>query len=491
MSVGATGTDRAVSAERPAGGTNPVGEPIAYVSSRSDRSAPPLSFGEVLLAGLAPDGGLYCPLTVPHLDDLAIEVTADTPYVDAAVAVLTPYTAGTFAADELRAMATEAYRSFRHPEVCPVVDLGPGHHLLDLTRGPTLAFKDVALQMVGRMLEAELARRGRTVTIIGATSGDTGSAAIEALAGKAGIQVLILHPHERVSEIQRRQMTTVDAPNIHNVAIRGTFDDCQDLVKASFADPELRDEVGLAAVNSINWARVLCQIVYYITSARTVRPDGGPVSFAVPSGNFGNVLAGWYAKRMGLAVDRLVVASNRNDVLTRYFETGRLETRVVEPSLSPSMDIQISSNFERVLWEASGRDGAAVADLLGRLRASGSVEVPDDWRAVIDADFVGARLDDAGTEEQISSTHADAELVVDPHTAVGLAAAQRFAVDGVPMITLATADAAKFPDAVAGAVGARPELPPHVAEILVRPERYEVLDNDLSTVTGLLRTLHR
>ena len=310
----------------------------------------------MLLAGLASDGGLYCPLTIPALPD----VTAETSYVEAAVAVMAPYTAGTFSVGELRAMATDAYGAFRDPAVCPVTDLGHGHHLVDLSKGPTLAFKDLALQMVGRMLDAELDRRGERVTVIGATSGDTGSAAIEALANRANIEVVILHPLDRVSEVQRRQMTTVDAPNVHNVAVRGTFDDCQDLVKASFADRSLAGEVRLAAVNSINWARVMCQIVYYVTAARAVRPDGGPVTFSVPTGNFGNVLSGWYAKRMGLAVDRLVVASNRNDVLTRFFETGTIEIREVAPSLSPSMDIQISSNFERLLWEASERDGEAV-----------------------------------------------------------------------------------------------------------------------------------
>jgi len=466
---------------------------IDYVSTRADGdadgSAEPLGFGDVLLAGLAPDGGLYCPTEIPALSDLRIDIGPDTSYVEAAVAILEPYTAGTFDAAELEVMATEAYRSFRHPDVCPVLDLGADQYLLDLTRGPTLAFKDVALQMVGRMLETELDRRGRRVTIVGATSGDTGSAAIESLAGKAGVEVLILHPHERVSEIQRRQMTTVTAPNIHNVAVRGTFDDCQDLVKASFADPGLRSDVGLAAVNSINWARVLCQIVYYVTSARKVRPDGGPVSFSVPSGNFGNVLSGWYAKRMGLSVETLIVASNRNDVLTRFFETGRLETREVEPSLSPSMDIQISSNFERALWEASDRDGPAIAALLAALREQGSVEVPAPWREVLAAHFVGARLDDTGTIDRIAAAHAQSELVVDPHTAVGLAAADRQAKPGTPMVTLATADPAKFPDAVERAIGIRPELPPHAAEILDKPERFEVMDNDLDGVVDLLRSI--
>ncbi|MEM7276008.1 MAG: threonine synthase [Actinomycetota bacterium] len=463
---------------------------VGYVSTRdpgsADRQGNGLGFGDVLLAGLAPDGGLYCPTEIPALPDIG----ADTGYVEAAVRIFEPFTAGTFTADELAPMAAAAYGSFRDPLVCPVVDLGHGRHLLDLTRGPTLAFKDVALQMVGRMLEAELDRRGERVTVIGATSGDTGSAAIEALAGASNIDVMILHPKGRVSEVQRRQMTTVTASNIHNVAIEGTFDDCQDLVKASFADPELRTTAKLAAVNSINWARVMCQIVYYVTSARTGRPDGGPVSFSVPTGNFGNVLSGWYAKRMGLAIDRLVVASNRNDVLTRFFETGTLTTHEVSPSLSPSMDIQISSNFERLLWEASGRDGAAVAELIATLREDGQAEVPGEWYQAILDDFDGDRLDDDGTLERIEQTLARAELVVDPHTAVGLHAAER-ADTAVPMIALATADPAKFPDAVQRATGIRPELPGHLSEIMTRPERYETLPNHLDPVAERLRSLSR
>ncbi|MCL4151365.1 UNVERIFIED_CONTAM: hypothetical protein GTU68_056053 [Idotea baltica] len=387
-------------------------------------------------------------------------------------------------------MATEAYRSFRHDDVCPVAELGGDQYLLDLTKGPTLAFKDVALQMVGRMLEAELDRRGKRVTVIGATSGDTGSAAIEALANCSNIDVLIMHPLDRVSEIQRRQMTTVTAPNIHNVAIEGNFDDCQDLVKAAFGSQGLRNDVELAAVNSINWARVMCQIVYYVTSARAVSPDGAPVSFSVPTGNFGNILSGWYAKRMGLAVDRLVVASNRNDVLTRFFETGSLEIHGVSPSLSPSMDIQVSSNFERLLWESSGRDGAAVAELLSELRATGRVDVPEAWHRSILAEFDAARLDDDGTLQQIRTTYESTEILVDPHTAIGLDAA-RSAASGTPMITLATADPAKFPDAVEKAVGLRPQLPAHLAEILTKTERFEPMANDLDQVSDKIRSISR
>lgn len=458
---------------------------IGYVSTRSaNEPGSELAFGDVLLAGLAPDGGLYCPTEIPALP----QIGPDTSYVDAAVAIMAPFTEGTFSPDELAEMAADAYRSFRHDEVCPVAELGGDQYLLDLTKGPTLAFKDVALQMVGRMLETELGRRDKKVTVIGATSGDTGSAAIEALAHKSNIDVLILHPLDRVSEVQRRQMTTVDAPNIHNVAIKGTFDDCQDLVKAAFADQRLKGDVELAAVNSINWARVMCQIVYFVTSARTVSPDGSPVSFSVPTGNFGNILSGWYAKRMGLSVDRLIVASNRNDVLTRFFETGALEIHGVSPSLSPSMDIQISSNFERLLWEASGRDGAAVAELLGELRANGQVDVPTAWHRSILADFDAARLDDDGTLDRLRSTYENTEILIDPHTAVGLHGAEVSEATS-PLITLATADPAKFPDAVEQAVGIRPPLPPHLAEIMSKPERFEPMANDLDEVGSKLRAI--
>ncbi|MBT8202797.1 MAG: threonine synthase, partial [Acidimicrobiia bacterium] len=399
---------------------------IRYRSTRAaaDGADTDLGFGDVLLAGLAPDGGLYCPLDIPALPDLA-PITAETPYVEAATTVIAPFVAGTFDEAELGAMVTAAYAGFRHPDICPVTELGPDQYLLDLTRGPTLAFKDVALQLVARMLDAELERRGEQVTVIGATSGDTGSAAIEALAGRSNINVTILHPLGRVSEVQRRQMTTVDDANISNLAVRGTFDDCQDLVKAAFADTALRAELNLAAVNSINWARVVSQIPYYVVAARRVSPDESPVSFSVPTGNFGNVLAGWYGKQMGLAVDRFVVASNRNDVLTRFFETGLLVTESVEPSLSPSMDIQVSSNFERLLWEVGGRVGEAISELITTLRAIGRVEVPASWCRVIAADFDGLRLDDDTTLAEIAEVLRTTERVIDPHTAVGTHAARK------------------------------------------------------------------
>ncbi len=460
---------------------------IRYRSTRAANPNDDLDFGDVLLAGLAPDGGLYCPVDLPALTDLPA-ITADTPYPEAATAVIAPFVAGTFDETELGAMVTSAYAGFRHPDVCPVHQLGPDQYLLDLTQGPTLAFKDMALQLVARMLDAELERRGEQVTVIGATSGDTGSAAIEALAGRANIRVVILHPLDRVSEVQRRQMTTVDAANISNLAVRGTFDDCQDLVKGAFADVALRTDLKLAAVNSINWARVVSQIPYYVAAARRVSPDGSPVSFSVPTGNFGNVLAGWYGKRMGLAVDRFVVASNRNDVLTRFFETGKLIIESVEPSLSPSMDIQVSSNFERLLWEAGGRVGEAITELITTLRMSGRVEVPTSWCQVIAAEFDGLRLDDEGTRAEIATVLRTTRRVIDPHTAVGTYAARKLAKPGIPMITLATADAAKFPDAVESATGRHPELPPHLAELFERTERYDVIDNSHRSFAGMLRS---
>jgi threonine synthase len=404
-----------------------------------------------------------------------------------AIAVIEPYVEGTFTRKDLAVMVDAAYASFRHPDVCPIRELGPNRYLLDLSQGPTLAFKDLALQLVGRMLDAELSRRGEQVTVIGATSGDTGSAAIEALAGRHNIKVVILHPLGRVSEVQRRQMTTVDSPNITNLAVRGTFDDCQDLVKAAFANTDLGADVNLAAVNSINWARVMGQMPYYVYAANRVAPDGDPVTFVVPTGNFGNVLSGWYAKRMGLAVDRLVVASNRNDVLTRYFETGSLVIESVVPSLSPSMDIQVSSNFERLLWEASGRDGEAVADLIAELRSTGRVEVPKRWRDYISADFDGVRLDDDGTLAEIARIHEQTEQLIDPHTAVGTHAAAGLDRSTTPVITLGTADPAKFPDAVEQATGHRPELPPRLAEILGRPEHYDVIGNSGDVLADILR----
>ncbi len=462
---------------------------ISYVSTRG--GAPELAFGDALLTGLATDGGLYCPAEVPTFDTMAelAALPADAPYDEVAFAVMWPFVEGSIERDVFRAMVTDAYAGFRDPAVCPLVDLGDDQHLLDLTKGPTLAFKDIALQLVGRLFDDELGRRDAQVTVLAATSGDTGSAAIEALKGCRNVRAVVLHPRGRVSDVQRRQMTTVDAANIRNVAIEGTFDDCQDLVKAAFNDEALRHEFGLGAVNSINWARVMAQIVYYVTAARTLAPDGGPLSFTVPTGNFGNILAGWYAKRMGLPVDQLIVASNRNDVLTRYFDTGALSAEPVVPSFSPSMDIQVSSNFERLLWESSGRDGHAVARLLSAFRSTGNVVVPEAWTASIRADFDAGMLDDAGTLAEIRRVDERVGRLIDPHTAVGTEVARRLRRNpAVPMVVLETADPAKFPDAVEKATGRRPSLPPFLSELMERTEHYVEAPNDLGAVVEQMRS---
>lgn len=455
---------------------------IEYASTRGD--APTLAFGDALLTGLAVDGGLYCPNDIPALPDLDPAMS----YAEIAEAVMWPFVEGSIERDAFSTMVADAYRPFRDDAVTPLIDLGPDQHLLDLSKGPTLAFKDVALQLVGRMLEHELGKRGDRAMVFAATSGDTGSAAIEALANRRNLAITVLHPRGRVSDVQRRQMTTVDAPNVMNAAVDGTFDDCQDLVKAAFNDPEIRADLRLGAVNSINWGRVMAQIVYYVVASLRINGMTAPVSFSVPTGNFGNVLSGWYAKRMGVPIDRLVVASNRNDVLTRYFETGALSINDVVPSLSPSMDIQVSSNFERLLWEASGRDGAAVAALLTEFRSTGQVAVPDEWNDLIRSEFDAARVSDDETLAEIARVHDELGILLDPHTAIGTKVAADLGVAGTPMITLGTADAAKFPDAVERATGVRPELPAFLSELFDRTEHMVDLDNDLAVVADHMRT---
>jgi len=440
---------------------------VKYVSTRGQ--APVLGFGDVLLAGLADDGGLYVPERWPAL---APAVWAEPrPYVDVATDVMLPFVEGTLTRDELAEMAAEAYATFDHPDVCPVSEIGD-LHLLELYWGPTLAFKDVALQMVGRLFDHELTRRGERATIVVATSGDTGSAAIEACVGRATLDIVVLHPAGRVSDVQRRQMTTVDAPNVHNVAIEGTFDDCQDLVKAMFADVAFRDRVQLSAMNSINWARVMAQVVYYVTTVGRL----GRCSFAVPSGNFGNIFAGWVAEQMGLPIGQLVIGSNRNDILSRWVADGSMVAEEVVPTLSPAMDIQVSSNHERLLFELTGRDGAATAELLTRFRGVGSIEAPRTDR------FDASAVDDDETLATIRGVHEATGRLIDPHTAVGVAAARRCRRGDDPMVCVATAHPAKFPDAVEAATGIHPPLPERLADLLEREERFEVLGNDLAAV---------
>jgi threonine synthase len=453
------------------------GGAMKYVSTRG--RAPVLEFADVLLTGLANDGGLYVPETWPALDAAAID---GRPYADAAVEVMWPYVDGTIDRAVFASIVHESYATFDHPDVCPVVELEAGLWLLELFHGPTLAFKDVALQLVGRLFDHELTRRDERATIVVATSGDTGSAAIEACVGRDRLDIVVMHPAGRVSEVQRRQMTTVDAPNVHNVAVEGTFDDCQDLLKAMFADQQFRDRVRLSAMNSINFSRVLAQIVYYATSASKVG-GGAPVAFSVPSGNFGNVLAGWSARRMGVPIAELIVASNRNDILTRWLETGALEMHEVVPTISPSMDIQVSSNLERLLFELHDRDGEAVAELMDVFRNDGRAEVDPTRLATLTETIAGARLDDEQTMDVIADVLERTGRLIDPHTAVGVGAARAVRRDpSVPMICVATAHPAKFPDAVEAATGRRPELPPRLADLLERPERCTTLPNELGAV---------
>ncbi len=467
---------------------HPVVSGLTYVSTRG--AAPELGFADVLLAGLARDGGLYVPSTWPVLEPGALGRYADADYATIATEVMWPFVEGALDHDVFAAMVSDAYAGFDDPDVVPLVELDNGVWLAELFHGPTLAFKDIALQLVGRLFDHELTRRGEKVTVVGATSGDTGSAAIEALRDRETAEVFIFHPAGRVSEVQRRQMTTVDAPNIHNIAVEGTFDDCQDLVKALFADTELRDRRNLSAVNSINWARVMAQIVYYVSSsARLGGGEGRPIAFSVPTGNFGNVFAGYGAQRMGTPVSQFVVASNRNDILTRFLTTGTMTIGEVHPTLSPSMDIQVSSNLERLLFELYGRDGSAIAELMARFRAEGTVTVEAGRLDLLAEHWSAGRVDDEVTRATIAAHHERTGVLLDPHTAVGLAAAIEARADrDVPMVVLSTAHPAKFPDAVEAATGVRPPLPDHLADLFDRPERYEVVANDLETVRRLIET---
>ncbi len=455
---------------------------LDYVSTRG--SAPRLQFAEVLLAGLARDGGLYVPAQWPVLAPGALARFAEMDYADVAAEVMWPFVEGSIDRDAFSSIVSEAYATFAAPDVVPLVDLGDGLWLAELFHGPTLAFKDIALQLVGRLFDHLLTERGERVTIVGATSGDTGSAAIEACRDRNTIDIVILHPAGRVSEVQRRQMTTVEAPNVHNLAVEGTFDDCQDLVKALFADTEFRDRRRLSAVNSINWARVMAQIVYYVTSSARLGGGAGiPVAFSVPTGNFGNVFAGHGAQRMGVPITRFVVASNRNDILTRFLTSGSMTMGEVHPTLSPSMDIQVSSNLERLLFELYGRDGAAVAELMTRFRAEGTLALDDGRLDLLAEHWVGVRVDDERTAATIRDEYERTGMLLDPHTAVGLVAAREARGDpSVPMVVLATAHPAKFPDAVEAATGVHPALPAHLADLFERPERYEVVDRAYGVV---------
>lgn len=459
---------------------------LTYVSTRG--AAPELGFADVLLAGLARDGGLYVPEHWPSLGVGSLERFASMGYADVAVEVMWPFVEGAIERDAFATIVAESYATFDAADVVPLTDLGDGIWLAELFHGPTLAFKDIALQLVGRLFDHELTRRGEKVTIVGATSGDTGSAAIEALRDRESAEVFILHPAGRVSDVQRRQMTTVDAPNVHNIAVEGTFDDCQDLVKALFADDSFRDSRNLSAVNSINWARVMAQIVYYVTSATRLGGGAGrPVAFSVPTGNFGNVFAGYGAQRMGTPISQFVVASNRNDILTQFLTTGTMTIGEVHPTLSPSMDIQVSSNLERLLFEIHGRDGAAIAEMMARFRSEGTVSVDADRLELLAEHWSAGRVDDDRTAATIARLHQEQGVLIDPHTAVGLAAAIDNRADPtVPMVVLGTAHPAKFPAAVEAASGVHPELPARLADLFERTEHLVTVANDYLAVRTLI-----
>jgi len=453
---------------------------VRYVSTRGE--APAVAFDDVLLAGLAPDGGLYVPETWPSFSPDEIDALAGLDYGALAVRVMQPFVGEALAAPDLGAIVAESCRAFDE-DIAPLKKIGDNEWLLELFHGPTLAFKDYALQFLGRMLDHVLRKRGQRATVIGATSGDTGSAAIEACRDRESIEIFILHPRGRVSEVQRRQMTTVTSANVHNVAIEGTFDDCQDLVKAMFADPAFRDRYHLSAVNSINWARIAAQIVYYFWAGAKLGAPNHAVSFSVPTGNFGNVFAAYAAVRVGLPVAQLVVASNRNDILTRFFASGRMTIGEVSATLSPSMDIQVSSNFERLLFEVFDRDGKKVAAAMKRFREKGEFAVSSGELEKARALFDAACFDDEATKRMIKQLWQETGDLVDPHTAVGIAAERAKRRDkAVPMVALATAHPAKFADAVEQATGVRPPLPERLKGLFEREERYEVLANDLRAV---------
>ncbi len=456
---------------------------MRYVSTRGE--APVLSFEEAMLTGLARDGGLYVPETVPAMSADEIAALAGATYEEAAFRVMRPFLGDSFSDEEFRSAIAEAYAGFGHDARAPLVQLGPNHFLLELFHGPTLAFKDFAMQLIGQLFQRALAREGRRITIVGATSGDTGSAAIEAFRGLDNVDVFILFPHGRVSEVQRRQMTTPAEANVHALALHGDFDDCQAAVKDMFNDFAFRDEVGLAGVNSINWARVLAQVVYYFTSAVSLGAPHRAVSFTVPTGNFGDIYAGSIARRMGLPVEKLVIATNQNDILHRTLVSGAHVKEGVTPSISPSMDIQVSSNFERALFDAYGRDGRAVAQLMAELKQGGFTVSQGAMEALREI-YASGRASEEETSATIRAMHARTGEVLCPHSAVGVKVAQEH-LGATPMITLATAHPAKFPDAVEAATGIRPGLPNRMSDLYDRPERVTEVGNDLSAIEDLIR----
>jgi threonine synthase len=457
---------------------------VDYVSTRGE--APSLGFSDALLAGLARDGGLYVPREWPTFSKKEIRALRGKSYQEIAFTVLTPFVEGDIPSEKFRAMIDEAYATFRHPAIAPLVQTGPNAFIMELFHGTTLAFKDVAMQLLARLMDHALAERGERATIVGATSGDTGGAAIDAFAGRERTDIFILFPEGKVSPVQQHQMTTSTEANVHALAIRGNFDDCQNLVKGMFNDAPFRDRVKLSGVNSINWARIMAQIVYYFTTSVALGGPDRKISFTVPTGNFGDIFAGYAAKRMGLPIDKLVVATNENDILARTLKTGRYEMRDVKATTSPSMDIQISSNFERLLFEAHGRDAGAVRQAMASLKQSGAFEIGETALKAIRKEFRAGRASEKQVAQTIRETLASTGYLLDPHSAIGVFVAAKHEKPNAPMVTLATAHPAKFPAAVKSASGIDPALPTWLADLMQREERFEVLDADLDKVEAFI-----
>lgn len=462
---------------------------LKYVSTRGN--APELEFADVLLSGLARDGGLYVPAEWPQLDSKTIAALAGKPYHEVAYEVIRPFVGDAMTDGVLAGMLRDTYAAFRHPAVTPLVQVAENRFVLELFHGPTLAFKDVAMQLLGRLMDHVLNERDQRATIVGATSGDTGGAAIEAFRGRERTDIFILFPDGRVSDVQRRQMTTAREANVHALALEGNFDDCQGMLKGMFNHFSFRDKVGLAGVNSINWARIVAQVVYYFVAGVALGAPHRPVSFTVPTGNFGDIFAGYVAARMGLPIEKLVIATNVNDILARTLETGRYETRGVTATTSPSMDIQVSSNFERLLFDAADRDSALIKRQMDGLSQSGAFNLSPESLAEIRKTFSAGRADEAAVADTIARTWREAGYLADPHTAVGLSVAEAQAVSSSPMIVLSTAHPAKFPDAVKAACGVTPALPEWLADLMEREERFEVVPNDISAVENLILTRAR
>jgi threonine synthase len=455
---------------------------MRYVSTRSQ--APELGFEDAMLTGLARDGGLYVPAEIPRFSTGEIAALAGLSYEELAFRVMRPFIGSSINDTELAGCIERAYQGFGHPARAPLVQFAPNHFVLELFHGPTLAFKDFAMQLIGQLFQSVLARRGDRVTIVGATSGDTGSAAIEAFKGLENVDVFIMYPHGRVSEVQRRQMTTPSDANVHAIAVDGHFDDCQARLKDMFNDLEFRDSVALAGVNSINWARVLAQVVYYFSSAVSRGAPHRKVSFTVPTGNFGDIFAGYIAKKMGLPVEKLVIATNQNDILHRAIANGEYRTGEVFPSISPSMDIQVSSNFERALFDAYGREGAAVAQLMAELK-DGGFSISQGALSYLREQFASGRVSEAETSAEILAQYQATGELLCPHSAIGTRVAQGH-LGATPMVTLATAHPAKFPAAVEAATQIHPPLPHHMSDLFDREERVTRLPNDLNALKAFV-----